>query len=139
MNADIISATALIVSGYAARNSVDPDLVAGLIPKVAAALLTTGAMDFIAQETGDPGPVLLRAPERDPAVPIEESVRDDHIVCLEDGTKLSCLTRYLKRRYGLSPDQYRERWGLPSDYPMTAPEYSRRRSEIARGIRSQRT
>ena len=138
MNTDIIAATALIVSGYTARNIVDPDMVASLIPKVASALLTTGAMDIIAAETDDPGPVVLRAPERDPAVPIEDSVHDDYIICLEDGTQLSCLTRYIRRKYGLSPDQYRERWGLPSGYPMTAPEYSRRRSAIAREARNRR-
>jgi len=132
MNADIISATALVIAGYAARNTTHPDLIADLIPKVAGALLSTGAMDIIAKEAVDPGPVILRLPKREPAVPIEESVQDGHIVCLEDGVKVSMLKRHLKNKYGMSPEQYRDRWRLPATYPMTAPAYSRRRSEIAK-------
>ena len=67
-----------------------------------------------------------------PAVPIDESVQDDYIVCLEDGMRFSMLKRHLAETYGMTPDQYRNKWGLPLNYPMTAPAYSRRRSEIAR-------
>ncbi|MEM6898679.1 MAG: MucR family transcriptional regulator [Pseudomonadota bacterium] len=70
----------------------------------------------------------------DPAVPIKKSVTYDHIICLEDGAKLKMLKRYLRKRYNLTPEEYRARWGLPFDYPMVAPEYAKRRSEFARKI-----
>ena len=66
--------------------------------------------------------------ERKPAVPISESLTDTHIICLEDGKSFQSL----KRHFGLAPDQYREKWGLPSDYPMLALAYMRRRSKIAK-------
>lgn len=66
------------------------------------------------------------------AVPIEESVRDDYLVCLEDGRKLKSLKRYLQRHFAMTPDEYRAKWGLPADYPMVAPAYSALRSSIAK-------
>ncbi|MDP4724981.1 MAG: MucR family transcriptional regulator [Pseudomonadota bacterium] len=69
-----------------------------------------------------------------PAVPIEESIHEDYIVCLEDGKKLQMLKRHLNSMYGMSLDQYKERWGLPIDYPAVAPSYARRRSAIAKSI-----
>jgi predicted transcriptional regulator len=69
-----------------------------------------------------------------PAVPIKKSVHSDYIVSLEDGKKLKTLKRYLRSRYGLSPDAYRAKWGLPHDYPMVAPNYSARRSVFAKKI-----
>ena len=68
----------------------------------------------------------------EPAVPISDSVHDDHIICLEDGRKLKLLKRYLESRYKMTPDEYRRKWGLPPDYPMAAKSYSRERSEMAR-------
>ena len=73
-------------------------------------------------------------PRPDPAVPINKSVTDAHIICLEDGMKLKMLKRYLRTKYNLSPEEYRARWGLPHDYPMVAPEYARRRSDFAKQI-----
>ncbi len=74
-----------------------------------------------------------RHPERDgPAVPIDKSVKPDHIVCLEDGKKLKMLTRHLNTSYNMSPDQYRTKWGLPRDYPMIAPDSSKKRSRLAK-------
>ncbi|MCC6717570.1 MAG: MucR family transcriptional regulator, partial [Acetobacteraceae bacterium] len=67
-----------------------------------------------------------------PAVPVKKSVFDDHIVCLEDGKKLKMLKRHLMTSFGLTPDQYRARWGLPADYPMVAPDYARHRSSLAK-------
>ena len=67
-----------------------------------------------------------------PAVPIRKSVFPDYIICLEDGKKLKMLKRYLRARYNMSPDEYRAKWGLPADYPMTAPNYAARRSEFAK-------
>jgi predicted transcriptional regulator len=69
-----------------------------------------------------------------PAVPIKKSVTAEYVVCLEDGKKLKMLKRYLNSRYGLTPDQYRSKWGLPRDYPMVAPNYSAKRSDFAKQI-----
>lgn len=68
----------------------------------------------------------------DPAVPIRQSIKPDHIVCLEDGKKLTMLKRYLRTNYSMSPAEYRARWKLPADYPMIAPNYAARRAEIAK-------
>lgn len=74
-------------------------------------------------------------PERpQPAVPVKRSIYPDYIVCLEDGKKLKMLKRHLKTAYNMSPEQYRERWGLPPDYPMVAPNYARHRSSLAKKI-----
>lgn len=72
--------------------------------------------------------------ELKPAVPIEHSVTHDWIICLEDGRQLKSLKRHLAEQYGMTPDEYRCKWGLPGDYPMVAPSYSQRRAEIAREI-----
>lgn len=69
-----------------------------------------------------------------PAVPIEESVQPDHIVCLEDGQRMKMLKRHLRTHYDMSPEEYRAKWGLAPDYPMTAPDYAARRSQLARKI-----
>ncbi len=69
-----------------------------------------------------------------PAVPIKRSVTRDHIICLEDGKKLKMLKRYLRTSYGLTPSQYRQRWGLRPDYPMVAPSYAAKRSALAKKI-----
>jgi predicted transcriptional regulator len=71
-------------------------------------------------------------PELKPAVAVRKSVTDDHIVCLEDGKKFKSLKRHLRTRYDMSPDEYREKWGLPPDYPMVAPNYAKQRSDLAR-------
>ncbi len=67
-----------------------------------------------------------------PAVPVEDSLRDDALVCLEDGLEFQSLKRHLRVKYNLTPDAYREKWGLPRDYPMVAPDYARRRSALAK-------
>jgi predicted transcriptional regulator len=69
-----------------------------------------------------------------PAVPVRRSIQDDFIVCLEDGKKLKMLKRYLRTKYSMTPDEYRAKWGLPSDYPMVAPNYSKQRSKFAKNI-----
>jgi predicted transcriptional regulator len=69
---------------------------------------------------------------RTPAVPISESLTDTHIICLEDGKPFQSLKRHLRVAFGLTPDEYREKWGLPADYPMVAPAYARRRSKLAK-------
>jgi hypothetical protein len=70
--------------------------------------------------------------ELKPAVAVKKSVTDDHIVCLEDGKKFKSLKRHLRTRYDMSPEEYREKWGLSADYPMVAPAYAKQRSDLAR-------
>ncbi|MBK1668181.1 hypothetical protein CKO28_09040 [Rhodovibrio sodomensis] len=77
---------------------------------------------------------LLCAGPAKPAVPVEQSVQDDYLICLEDGKKLRLLKRYLKAQYGMTPAEYRRKWGLPPDYPMCCPSYSRDRAAKAREI-----
>lgn len=74
------------------------------------------------------------AQDQKPAVPVKKSITDDYIICLEDGKQLKMLKRYLRTKYDMTPDQYRAKWNLPSDYPMVAPSYSRRRSQFAKDI-----
>lgn len=69
-----------------------------------------------------------------PAVSVDDSVTEDYLICLEDGKKLKMLKRYLRSRYGLSPEEYRSKWGLPADYPMVAPNYAAQRSKLAKKI-----
>ena len=114
--------TAQIVSAHVAQNAVSPEALPALIRSVHAAL--AGVEQPAAAE-----------PERpQPAVPIRRSVFPDYIVCLEDGAKMKMLKRYLKVRFDLTPEAYRERWGLPRDYPMVAPSYAERRSTLAKSI-----
>ncbi len=74
------------------------------------------------------------AAKPEPAVPIKQSVKPEYIVCLEDGKKLKMLKRHLRTAYNMSPDEYRKKWGLPRDYPMTAPNYAKQRSQLAKKI-----
>jgi len=115
-----------IVAAYLANNTVSASTIPDLIRTVHA---TVAAL-------GQPEPEApLRSTERPkPAVPISRSVQHDHIICLEDGKKLTMLKRYLRSRYNLSPEDYRRRWGLPPDYPMVAPAYAARRSDFAKQI-----
>jgi len=127
---DFLGLTAQIVSACVSNNPVASDELPSLIHAVYRTLVAIGkAPDEPAR------PV--------PASPLRKSVFDDHIVCLEDGKKLKMLKRHLHAVYNLTPRQYRERWGLPADYPMVAPEYARRRSSLARqnglGTRSRTT
>lgn len=108
------------------------------------ALHRAGAQDYACLDqpgqtttspTNDPtaGRGTLRSTD-DPAVPVRDSISADHLVCLEDGLRFRCLTRHLRTRYGLSPDQYRARWGLPADYPVAAPNVARRLDDLARSL-----
>ncbi len=120
VRANLLAHTAQIVSAYAAHNAVH-DLPA-LMRQVFATLksLSLG-------EEGHHHDQGLH-----PAVPIKKSVMPDYIVCLEDGKKLKMLKRHLKTAYGMTPEQYREKWALPADYPMVAPKYAEKRSSLAR-------
>ena len=119
---DLIELTAQIVAAYVSRNVVQVSELPALVSTVHQSLANLGKPQETEQATGEP----LR-----PAVPIKKSVQPDHIVCLEDGKKLKMLKRHLKTSYNLTPDDYRAKWGLPSDYPMVAPNYAKARSELA--------
>ena len=118
-NADILRLTAKIVSAHIAKNQIAPDALPKLIQSVHHSLATAGA--------AEPAPAALT-----PAVPIHKSVFPDHIVCLEDGKKLKMLKRHLRTSYGMTPEQYRQKWRLPADYPMVAPDYTSHRSNLAK-------
>ena len=122
VNAELAKLTAQIVGAFVSRNATQPSDLPNLIATVHAALASPGQQP----EPSDAGAEPLR-----PAVPIKKSVQPDHIVCLEDGKKLKMLKRHLNSRYGMTPDEYRAKWGLPSDYPMVAPNYAKTRSELA--------
>ncbi len=121
-HSDLLGLTTEIVSSYVANNTMP----AGDIPDVIERVYKTLA--GVKAET--PG-----ASDRpQPAVPVKRSVTPDYIVCLEDGKKLKMLKRHLKTAYNMSPEEYRERWGLPNDYPMVAPNYAEKRSKLAKDI-----
>ena len=110
-----------IVAAYLSKNEVAAADLPALIKSVHDTLGGFGGAD-----AGGPG--------KAPAVPIKKSVTPDFIICLEDGKKLKMLKRYLRARYGLTPDAYRAKWNLPSDYPMVAPNYAAQRSAMAKKI-----
>jgi predicted transcriptional regulator len=119
--AQVLGLTAQIVSAHVSHNAIPSDALSGLIQSVYRTLTAVG--------------VDVPVPEKpQPAVPIKRSVFPDHIVCLEDGKKLKMLKRHLQTSYQMTPEQYRERWGLPADYPMVAPNYAERRSSLAKKI-----
>ncbi|WP_244909484.1 MucR family transcriptional regulator [Nitrospirillum viridazoti] len=121
---DLLKLTTDIVSAYVTRNQIPPAELPGLIQSVYGGLVRV--------DSPEPEPV----PEAKlvPAVPVRKSVTPDYIVCLEDGKKLKMLKRHLRTAYNLTPDEYRARWGLPSDYPMVAPSYAEQRSGLAKEI-----
>lgn len=110
-----------IVSAYVSHNPVPVADLPKLIERVHATLTEI-----------DGGAVVDTRQELKPAVPVRKSVTDEHIVCLEDGKKFKSLKRHLRTRYDMSPEEYREKWGLPADYPMVAPAYAKQRSDLAR-------
>ena len=122
MNETLITLTSDIVAAHVSNNSVSAEELSTLISSVYGALAGLGAL----------APEPEAAPE--PAVSIRSSVKNDYIVCLEDGKKLKMLKRHLMTHYNLTPDQYRARWGLASDYPMVAPNYAEKRRELAKKI-----
>ena len=120
-NSDVLGLTAQIVSAHVSNNSVAPDALPSLIQEVYRTLAGVGK-----------DPVQPDKPQ--PAVPVKKSVFPDHIVCLEDGKKLKMLKRHLKTSYNMTPEKYREKWQLPPDYPMVAPNYAKHRSSLAKKI-----
>lgn len=122
---DLLRLSAEIVASYLANNTVSVSTIPELIRSVHGAVAGLG-------EDEPAEPQTTERPK--PAVPASKSVQHDYIVCLEDGKKLTMLKRYLRSRYGMSPDDYRRRWGLAVDYPMVAPAYAARRSDFAKQI-----
>jgi predicted transcriptional regulator len=129
---NFIELAAEIVSAYVSNNSVPASDLPSLIGDVHAALHRITA--------GPAAPVEVIAEPLKPAVPVKKSVTNEYIICLEDGKKFKSLKRHLRTQYGLSPEQYRERWGLAPDYPMVAPNYAAARSRLAKemGLGQQR-
>ncbi|MGW9332300.1 MucR family transcriptional regulator [Bosea sp. NPDC055594] len=121
-NVDLVNLTAQIVASYAASNSVTQSDLTGLIASVHLSLTKIGA------EPEPPVEALV------PAVPIKKSITPDYIICLEDGRKFKTLRRHLRTAYNLSPEEYREKWSLPADYPMVAPAYAETRSQLAKSL-----
>ncbi len=118
-----------IVSAYVSYNTLPNSELPALIQTVHAAVANVGQI---------PKDETVNAVQK-PAVPIRRSVHNDYIICLEDGKKLKMLKRYLRTRYDLTPEEYRRKWGLASDYPMVAPSYSSLRSNFAKEIGLGRT
>jgi predicted transcriptional regulator len=118
----VLSSVASITAAFLSRNGVAQDEIPDLIRLIHASLSKLGSMPKEAKAVAN----------QPPAVPIRKSVRSDYIICLEDGVKRKILTRHLRTLYGMTPDQYRAKWNLPSDYPMVAPNYSAVRSRFAR-------
>lgn len=119
---ETLSLTADIVASYVAHNTVPVSDLGGLISQVYRALNTLGQESEVKTE------------KLEPAVAIKKSVMPDYLICLEDGKKLKMLKRHLKTRYNMTPEEYRERWGLPADYPMVAPNYATQRRDLAKQI-----
>jgi predicted transcriptional regulator len=118
----LLTLTADIVAAHVSNNSVAVNDLPTLIQNVHAAL------------TGISGKVAAAEPKPEPKVSIRSSVKPDYIVCLEDGKKLKMLKRHLMTHYNMTPDQYRQKWGLPADYPMVAPNYAEQRRTLAKSI-----
>jgi predicted transcriptional regulator len=122
-NNEIVGLAADIVAAYVGNNPVPVTNLPNLINEVYRAL--SGAVDSGGEKSFDDGD--LR-----PAVPVKRSIRPDYLICLEDGKKFKSLKRHLRTHYDLTPEQYREKWNLPSDYPMVAPNYAEARSNLAK-------
>ena len=122
MKETLITLTSDIVAAHVSNNSVSVEEVPALIQNIYGALASLGG------ETGGSS----EAPE--PAVSVRSSVKKDYIVCLEDGKKMKMLKRHLMTDHGLTPAEYRTRWGLPADYPMVAPDYAEKRRVLAKQI-----
>jgi predicted transcriptional regulator len=119
---EVITCTTEISSAYFTSHEVALESIPEVIKKIFAAVVD------ITRDANN----MKHRPALTPAVPVEESVHDDYIVCLEDGKKLQMLKRHLNTVYGMTPEQYKERWGLQPDYPVVSPNYAKRRSDIAR-------
>ena len=121
-HSDAVELAAEIVASYVAHNSVPASELAHLIHNVHSALTSLGQ------------PVVEEVKHQEPAISVKKSITPDYIFCLEDGKKFKSLKRHLRTKFEMSPDQYRAKWGLQSDYPMVAPNYAAARSILAHSI-----
>ena len=119
---ETIHLTSDIVAAYVSNNEVKADQLPSLLQKIYG----------VVSDLADADPSF--SGRREPAVPVAKSITPDYVICLEDGKKLKMLKRYLRTHYDLSPEEYRRKWGLPADYPMVAPNYAKRRSQVAKVI-----
>jgi predicted transcriptional regulator len=119
----LLESACKIVAAYVRSNHLAPSDLSAVIRNVHHTLGALGA-----------GQSVEAATHQKPAIPVRKSITPDYIICLEDGKKLKMLKRYLRTRYGLSPEEYRAKWSLPTDYPLVAPNYAARRSEFAKKI-----
>lgn len=119
----IIELTAEVVAAFVSHNNVRRDELPQLIAEVQTALIRSAQAATPVEE-----------PAREPAVAIRNSVKPDHIVCLEDGKKFKSLKRHLRTDHDMSPEEYRAKWGLKADYPMVAPSYAKARSDLAKAM-----
>jgi predicted transcriptional regulator len=117
--ATVLECTTTIIAAYVANNTIQKETLPALIADTFVALTQAGRQEVPAEALK-------------PAVPIKRSVQPDHIICLEDGKKFKSLKRHLMSHYNMTPQEYREKWGLPADYPMVAPNYALARSELAK-------
>jgi predicted transcriptional regulator len=120
---DFLRMTTEVVAAYLRNNPLPTGQIADVINTVYTSLRTLDG------KTPD-----LRTEPQKPAVPLRKSITDEYLICLEDGKKLKMLKRHLRSTYNLTPDQYRQKWGLPADYPMVAPHYAQQRSAFAKKI-----
>ncbi|MCK5296208.1 MAG: MucR family transcriptional regulator [Alphaproteobacteria bacterium] len=118
---ELLLLTAQIISSHARNNTININDIPAAIHEIYKALAAVGGMPH-------------RKEHLQPAVSIKKSVTPEYIICLEDGKKLKMLKRHLKTAYNMTPEEYRERWNLPPEYPMVAPEYAKHRSKLAREI-----
>ena len=121
---DLLAMTTEIVAAHVSNNTVAVGDLGQLINQVYQSLANIGSVPAASAPASRP----------QPAVSVKKSIQPDYLVCLEDGKKLKMLKRHLKTAYNMSPEAYRERWGLPPDYPMVAPNYARQRSRLAKEI-----
>ena len=119
---DVLGMTTGIVSSFVSNNTVPASDLPGLIKSV------HDAISALSEGEASDSEALS------PAVPVSKSITPDFLICLEDGRKLKMLRRYLRSRYSMTPEEYRERWNLPADYPMVAPNYAKLRSKHAKNI-----
>jgi predicted transcriptional regulator len=119
----LLDAACKIVAAYVRNNPLTPGELPAIIKNIHVTLSGLGSGSIPE----------MPAPQK-PAIAVKKSITDDYIICLEDGKKLKMLKRYLRTRYGMSPEDYRAKWGLPADYPLVAPNYAARRSEFAKKI-----
>jgi predicted transcriptional regulator len=126
---NFIDLTTTIVSAYVSNNPMPASELPALISQIHAALLRVST-----------GRTELPIEPAKPAVPVKKSMTADYLICLEDGKRFKSLKRHLRTQYGMTPEQYRDKWGLPPEYPMVAPNYAVARSQLAKkmGLGQQR-